>query len=340
MAGQHGRPLVVGRSAWRLPSPSPIRTRMVVTGVAQSPSLVGPRCPHPRRAIDESKWGGKEADNTLITQRKTERKMNVDENAIRNRCPDAVFERGQTYRREGRIQWIERFYDVVTAAVQGSNQYDVTVELGGKRLSARCTCPYEGPGDCKHVVAVLLTVAADPPNDESERITAVLEDVPPDDLCAFVRDVVAKNPELRDQFLARFGKQSKSVDEYRDEIEALFDQHTQDYPAVTGAIDFSHFFDLAEEYRDREQYLAAATLYRAVFEGIDENENRIDAAYDHYASTLQTALDGYVECVLAADPDPEMFDTYAGVLEERASSDLLVYAEQFWRALDDLEDRR
>jgi len=46
----------------------------------------------------------------------------------------------------------------------------VTVELGGRGIDAQCTCPYDGPGDCKHVVAVLLDVAAGPPDDESERI--------------------------------------------------------------------------------------------------------------------------------------------------------------------------
>ena len=266
--------------------------------------------------------------------------MNITESAIRTRCTDAVFERGRDYRSDGRIQRIERFDDVVTAGIQGSSLYDVTVELEGNSVNARCTCPYEGAGECKHVVAVLLEVAADPPDDESERVATVLEDVLSDDLRAFVRDAVAKNPKLRHQFLARFSKEDKSVDDYREEIEALFDQHTRDYPVVTDAIDFSHFFDLAEQYRERDQYLAAATVYQALFEGIDGNETRIDAAYDHYARMLQSALDGYVECVLAADPDPKAFETYAGVLEKRASSDPPINDEQFWRALNDLENRR
>lgn len=67
---------------------------------------------------------------------------------------------------------------------------------------------------------------------------------------------------------------------------------------------------------------------------------RIDAAYDHYAKTIRTALDGYVDCVLAADPGPEAFERYVGVLEERAASDPPVNSEQFQRALDDLEERR
>lgn len=264
--------------------------------------------------------------------------MNVDEDTIRNLCTDAVFERGQNYRKEGRIQRIDRFDDVVTAAVRGSSLYDVTVDLADG-IDVRCTCPYDGAGECKHVVAVLLDITADPPQDESEYIETVIEDVSADELRAFVRDALAEHSDLRDQFLARFGDAHKSTEEYREEIEQLFDRHTQDYPVVTDAIDFSRFFDLAEQYRDRDRYLAAATVYRAVFEGIDDNMVRIDAAYDHYARTIQSALDGYIDCVLATDPGPEAFDTYAGVLEERASSDPRVNSEQFWRALDDLEEQ-
>ncbi len=129
--------------------------------------------------------------------------MTIDEKTIRSLCTDSVLERGQKYRNEGRIQRIERFDDVVTAVVQGSSRYDVTVERREKTIDARCTCPYDGTGECKHVVAVLLDVAADPPRDESGRVESVLQTVSAGDLRAFLRDVFAEHPDLRDQFLAR-----------------------------------------------------------------------------------------------------------------------------------------
>lgn len=79
---------------------------------------------------------------------------------------------------------------------------------------------------------------------------------------------------------------------------------------------------------------------RAVFEGIDDNMARIDAAYDHYAQPMQSALDGYADCVLAVAPGPEAFERYAGVLDERASTGTSPNREQFRRKLDELEDRR
>jgi uncharacterized Zn finger protein len=263
--------------------------------------------------------------------------MNVDEETIHDRCSDAVFQRGQSYREEGRIQQLDRFGDLVTATVSGSKLYDVTVEFGGRSIDTQCTCPYDGGGDCKHVVAVLLDIAAGPPQDESERVEAVIDDVSADDLRTFVRDALAEHAELREQFLAQFGDDHRSVEEYREEIAQLFEQHAE--PAVFEAIDFSRFFEIAEQYRDRDRYLAAATVYRAVFEEVDEKYNWIDGAYDHYAQVMQTALDGYADCVLATDPGPEEFDTYAGVLEARATTEPRINDEQFWRALDDLEDR-
>ncbi|MFB6223424.1 MAG: SWIM zinc finger domain-containing protein [Haloarcula sp.] len=263
--------------------------------------------------------------------------MNVDKETIRNRSTAAVFERGEKYRKERRIQQLDRFDELVTAAVSGSKLYDVTIKFGGRSLDTKCTCPYDGSGDCKHVVAVLLDIAADPPQDESESVEAVLDDVSADDLRGFVRDALAEHAELREQFLAQFGDDHKSVEEYREEIAQLFKQHAD--PGVYDAIDFSRFFEIAKQYRDRDRHLAAATVYRAVFEEVDEKYNWVDGAYDHYAKTIQTAIDGYADCVLATNPSPGEFDTYAGVLEARATTDLALNSEQFWRALDDLEER-
>nr|WP_233563395.1 hypothetical protein [Haloarcula sp. Atlit-7R] len=138
-------------------------------------------------------------------------------------------------------------------------------------------------------------------------------------------------------FSAQFGDDHKSVEEYREEIAQLFEQHAD--PGVYDAIDFSRFFEIAEQYRNRDRYLAAATVYRAVFEEVDEKYKWVEGAYDHYAKTIQKAIDGYADCILATDPTPEEFDTYAGVLEARTTTDLALNSEQFWRAIDDLEER-
>ncbi|ESS03135.1 MAG: hypothetical protein A07HR67_02647 [uncultured archaeon A07HR67] len=187
---------------------------------------------------------------------------------------------------------------------------------------------------------MLLDIATDPPRDESERVDGAIENASSDDLRAFVRDILAENPDLREQFLARLGDGDRSVEAYRDEIEELFDQHTQDYPVVTDAIDFSHFFEVAEQYRERDRYRTAATVYQALFEVIDDNCARIDIACDHYAKALRSALNGYVECVLETDPSHEEIKQYAGILEAQVTSEPRINEVQFRRALNELGANR
>ncbi|GGN91961.1 SWIM zinc finger family protein [Haloarcula pellucida] len=263
--------------------------------------------------------------------------MPIDEAEVRERCTDAVFERGQNYRAKGRIGRLARFGEVVTADVQGSRSYDVTVDLSTTAFEATCTCPYDGPGICKHVVAVLLDVAEQPPADERDQIAGLLDDAPADELQSFLLDELTRDPDLRDRFRARFDDEGRSVEEYRDDVDQLFDDHTVEYPVVTEAIDFSHFFEQAEQYRSRDRYSEAATIYRAVAEGIETNENRIDAAYDHYARTFQTALDGYVECVRAADLDDDERRDAIAALSERAGEAIGPYAERYQDAVETLD---
>lgn len=263
--------------------------------------------------------------------------MNIGRDQIRDRCTAAVFERGQTYRAEGRIQRRSRFGSFVTATVQGSRLYDITVDLTEEDISTTCTCPYTGPGDCKHVVAVLLDVTENPPADESERIEGVIDDVSSDDLRSFLVEELARNPELRERFLARFGDTlQKSVDEYRTDVEQLFDERATADGIVVEAIDFSRFLDAANRYRDRGHHRAAATIYRALFGSIERNMDRVDAAYDHYMETFQTALDRYVECVQAADLSDDEYQARVDVISDRTTQAVDYLAERYVAALETL----
>lgn len=264
--------------------------------------------------------------------------MDVGRDRIRDCCTEAVFGRAQNYRDEDRIRRLGRFGTIVTAAVQGSQLYEVTVDFTGEDFDSTCTCPYTGPGDCKHVVAILLECAENLPSDESGRIESTLNEVSFDQIHSFLFEEFARNPEMRDRFLAQFGDTpEKSVDEYRTEVEQLFDEHTTDYPVVLEAIDFSRFLESADQYFQRGHYRAAATIYRALFEGIEENMDRIDAAYDHYAESFQTALDSYVECVLTADLSDNEYEAYVDTLSERAADSVDYLTKRYVTALETLQ---
>ena len=215
--------------------------------------------------------------------------MDIDTEIVQDRCTDAVFQRGQTYYEEERIRRITRFDTVVTAEVKGSNLYDVTIESTDSDLAVHCTCPYDGPGDCKHVVAVLLEAVSGGLRDESDRFDEITAKLSKDDLRSFLREVLSRNPDLCERFFARFGEATnKSASEYRREVDQLFDEYSREHEVVLEAIDLPHFFDLAEQHREQDQYRAAAAVYRGIFEGIDENIQIVDAAYDHYARSFHS----------------------------------------------------
>jgi uncharacterized Zn finger protein len=266
--------------------------------------------------------------------------MNLTERDVRDRCTDAVYERGQTYLREGRIQQRARFDATVTAVVSGSRPYDLTLEFSAAEFDCRCSCPYDGPGICKHAVAVLLSLLDDPPDDERPRVDAVLDGAAPDELRAFLREASATNPSLRDCLLARFGESTvRSVDDIRAEIDRQFEETNPEYAVVFEPIDLSEYFDRASAYRDQEAYESAATVHWALVESLDDNMNLVDGAYDHFAGAFQRALDGYVECVARADIDPDERSSYVQFLDERATSGTDFHRERFESAAAELRER-
>lgn len=269
--------------------------------------------------------------------------MTIDESVVRDLCTDAVFERGATYYRDGHVRELHRVGDTVTARVRGTELYDVRIEYDADEndvADARCTCPYDGSGHCKHVVAVSLAVVKGDCEDSPD-VDSLLERASADDLREFARDALLGHPELREQFLAIVDEPpERSTEAYREAVDALFEEHTDEYPVVVEAIDFSRFTDLAERYREREEYERAARVYAGLADAIADNANLVDGAYDHYAQTLADALEGYVQCVSDADLDERTFEEYAGHLARRRQAVVDNYAEQYDRALEKLESAR
>ncbi|MFT4922268.1 MAG: putative Zn finger protein [Haloarculaceae archaeon] len=266
--------------------------------------------------------------------------MDVTEDAVRDLCTDAVFARGERYRDEGHIHEIHRIDTTVTAVVSGSRQYDIRVDLATDRFAPWCDCPYDGPGACKHVVAVLLRCVDDPPPDEGDRLKAELDGANADELRAFLRDELATDVDLRARFLAHVGEPTRqSVDELRTAIDRRFEETNPEYHVVFEPIDFTQWFDLANEYREQGQYASAATVYRALVESLDDNMERVDGAYDHFSRAFSRALDGYVDCVAAAEHDADAVTDAVALLEERMTSGTPILAEHFEKAAVELREK-
>lgn len=73
---------------------------------------------------------------------------------------DRIYERGLVYYEDEAVHDIERTGNKITAAVDGSETYTVTLYVKADAVyNMTCTCPYAAKGEhCKHMVAVLLAL--------------------------------------------------------------------------------------------------------------------------------------------------------------------------------------
>lgn len=73
---------------------------------------------------------------------------------------DRIYERGLAYYEDEAVHDIERIKNKITAAVDGSDMYTVTLYVKDDAVyNMTCTCPYAAKGEnCKHMAAVLLAL--------------------------------------------------------------------------------------------------------------------------------------------------------------------------------------
>lgn len=75
------------------------------------------------------------------------------------------YNRGRQYYLDGAVGEVARRGAEISAHVEGSDvdPYRVRIRLNdGGVADARCTCPYDWGGYCKHIVAVLMKLAEHP----------------------------------------------------------------------------------------------------------------------------------------------------------------------------------
>jgi uncharacterized Zn finger protein len=128
----------------------------------------------------------------------TQRPISVD--AIRSLATPESFLRGRQYFKDGAVSRLVRRGAEISAEVEGSeiDPYEVTIRLhGGGVAEARCSCPYDWGGFCKHIVAALLKLG-ESPADVVERpaIAELLAGLDKDELIALLSRRLKADPAL------------------------------------------------------------------------------------------------------------------------------------------------
>ncbi len=281
--------------------------------------------------------------------------MDLSIDKIRQLCTEASFERGKRYLAEGRVNILEASPTGVTAEVQGTETYNVKVDLKNG-ISAECDCPYDLEGYCKHIVAVLLSMLDNKEEIEAmmaksrqdhEAALALLKEADSLELREFLQSEMGLLPILRSHFMTWFSQSGnlKSIHDYKREIGKLYrEASTYEDEIYYGVdVDFSSLEQLAEININKKSFLEAAKIYQALFESIDERMESIGESSGYYEDKFAHYLKSYVACINNAGLDARAKRVYIKYLFRKYTNDPQYFEAEYLQSLEELcisrEDR-
>jgi uncharacterized Zn finger protein len=128
---------------------------------------------------------------------------NLSETDLRYHTTDKSFKRGEDYYRSGAVTDICQRGNCLCGEVEGNEAvpYQITIEFEAGGISgAKCTCPYDYEGWCKHIVAVALTSIRKPETIQQRlSLNELLDRLNHVQTQTLVQELVARDPELLNQ---------------------------------------------------------------------------------------------------------------------------------------------
>ena len=261
---------------------------------------------------------------------------NITEDQIQDRCTKQVYARGEDYFYNEMIENAMFNDSTLSATCQGSEftPYSVSVELTPTGIAdAECSCPYDWGGDCKHIVALLLTYVHERAEVRSlEPILTAIAEKPRATLLRVISELLKREPSLVPivKTYADDGSESQSGDTptasaatvvasatttvYREQIDRLFgdgflEQH-QLQKVITQLTELVRHAESLAQAGATE--FALSILYALIHQSIVRYEDTLQSPelprfvrtcttqFGEIADTLQesTALDEYYQPLL------------------------------------------
>ncbi|MDX2231014.1 MAG: SWIM zinc finger family protein [Leptolyngbyaceae cyanobacterium bins.349] len=128
--------------------------------------------------------------------------LSISETAIQHHATDQSYSRGEDYYERGAVTDLVQRGNTIAADVEGSEvtPYRVSLQFdAGGIMSARCTCPYDYDGWCKHIVAAMLACVRQPERIEVRPpLTQLLEQLDLAQTKQLIQTLVTEQPELID----------------------------------------------------------------------------------------------------------------------------------------------
>lgn len=125
----------------------------------------------------------------------------LTERQIQSRASGKIFHRGEMLYTNGAISSPVQRENEISAKCRGSypQPYRVRARFLDGGIAASCDCAYDWGGDCKHIVALLLTYLHHPERfGEGETLHEVLMSRQKEDLVDIIEEMILRYPELED----------------------------------------------------------------------------------------------------------------------------------------------
>jgi uncharacterized Zn finger protein len=234
----------------------------------------------------------------------------IQEEQIRARATPQSYSRGESYYKRGAIFDTVRRSNEIEARCAGSSDepyyVNATLDDDGNIEYATCSCEYDYEGDCKHIVALLLTYLHEP---ESFEIFATVQDTleerSKEELIALIRQMTGRYPDLRtliDRPVPRPQTKGKAVDvlPFRRELRQALG-HFNQWGDRTAQFTVQSIADTARAFANAGQWHNASAIYRVILEeSTGQNDYPADDEGD-LIWALNSVVDAVVECLEQAE---------------------------------------
>lgn len=199
-----------------------------------------------------------------------------------------ILSRGYEYYEDGLVEDVLLKGNIVTAKVEGSEIYDVSVEIdNGIFIDGDCTCPYASDGSyCKHMAALLYYL--DNENlDENNNYTTKEKEIRDSlrtinkiELDDFLVELLIEDRDVYDKFRLRFNKSfpSLTIEDYENKIYSAIESSA----GRDGFIDYHESWDYTKNMHkiisevntlvDNGEYDLAFEVARTILETIPETD--------------------------------------------------------------------
>ncbi|MGG1552979.1 SWIM zinc finger family protein [Paenibacillus ferrarius] len=234
-----------------------------------------------------------------------------------------ILERGEAYREEGRIQYLEEESPgVYEAEVDGSDDYYIEIHLEStdEVVFTSCDCPFDGP-ICKHVAAVLLELreelayAADRRVSEPEPAFGVnlpdaLAKLSKEELIDLLLQFSSDMEEVKQRLKLKFqdAGSNSAMGQYQKIIRSSIKKHADghgfvSYRQVNGAVEGAELvLGKAEEELEAGRLLSAVIISLCVLEEMLE----LLQACDDSDGTVGNVIEASLEMIEQAAEQPDI----------------------------------